>query len=178
MHYGLTLIVSDYRRRSLLGVRFWASQRLLENALRRAGAPLQGTWAMHAYLRLLGANLGAWATFRMTNSLLVPDMLDVRAGAHVGDAANLVATYAADADTVVVGRIELGQQVCVPAPNASLRCILCLGHKSARLLMLVYSELRYCENSLRFCEPVPAGSAYQMALLRFTHWKNLKHHSI
>ena len=91
-------------------MRFWASQRLLENALRRAAAPLQGTWAMHAYLRALGANLGTWATFRMTNAPLAPDMLVVGPGAHVGDAANLVASYAADADTVVVGRIELGQQ--------------------------------------------------------------------
>jgi hypothetical protein len=102
------------RRRSLLGVRFWASQRALEGAMRRAAGPLLGTWAMRAYLRALGARLGAWATIRMTNLQLVPDMLDIGEGAHVGDAANLCASYALDAETVVVGRIEMGAQARLP----------------------------------------------------------------
>ncbi len=84
--------------------------------MRRAAGPLLGTWAMRAYLRALGARLGAWATIRMTNLQLVPDMLDIGEGAHVGDAANLCASYAVDAETVVVGRIEMGAQARLPAP--------------------------------------------------------------
>ena len=125
-------------------MRFWASQRLLDIALRRAGAPLQGTWAMHAYLRALGAKLGAWATFRMTNALLVPDMLDVRAGAHVGDAANLVARYSADADTVVTGCIELGQQVLIPGLLGSLHWVFKALGESARFTCFVAASRRCC----------------------------------
>ena len=108
------------RRHSLLGVRFWASQRLLENALRRAAAPLQGTWLMCMYLRALGAKIGAWATLRMTNPALAPDMLVVGAGVHVGDAANLVAAHALDAETILVGRIELGSQARHLQPSPAL----------------------------------------------------------
>ncbi len=111
----------------MLGVRFWASQRLLENALRRAAAPLQGTWLMRAYLRALGAKIGAWATFRMTNPALAPDMLVVGAGAHVGDAANLVAAHAIDAETVLVGRVELGPQA------RHLQALCCPGEPCPKL---------------------------------------------
>ena len=120
-------------------MRFWASQRLLENALRRAAAPLQGTWLMRAYLKALGAKIGAWATFRMTNLMLTPDMLVVGAGAHVGDAANLVPSYAADAETIVVGRIELGQQARGPGPN--LRVV---THPCTLLWGMGFAPVRPC----------------------------------
>ena len=144
---ALRSLPAGCRRHSLLGVRFWASQRLLDTAMRRAAAPLQGTWAMRAYLRALGAKIGAWATFRMTNVLLAPDMLVVGPGAHVGDAANLVASYAADADTVVVGRVELGQQARVPALFRHL--VLRFRPGDCSRCMLVECELGECAKAGR-----------------------------
>lgn len=49
-------------------MRFWASQRLVENAFRRFVAYAQGTWLTSVWLRCLGAKVGSWATFRFCNA--------------------------------------------------------------------------------------------------------------
>ena len=48
-------------------MRFWASQRLVENAFRRFVAYAQGTWLISIWLRCLGAKIGSWVTFRFCN---------------------------------------------------------------------------------------------------------------
>lgn len=61
------LPVLCHRRHSWIGVRFWASQRLVENAFRRFVAYAQGTWLISIWLRCLGAKIGSWVTFRFCN---------------------------------------------------------------------------------------------------------------
>ncbi|CAL8464659.1 g4194 [Coccomyxa elongata] len=100
-----------HKRHSWIGVRFWASQRLVENAFRRFVAYAQGTWLVSVWLRCLGARIGSWVTFRFCNVQTAPDMLNIGDGTHVGDMANMVSALAIDADTVMVAPIEIGKQV-------------------------------------------------------------------
>ncbi len=105
-----------HRRHSWIGVRFWASQRLVENAFRRFVAYAQGTWLVSVWLRCLGARIGSWVTFRFCNVQTAPDMLNIGEGTHVGDMANMVSALAIDADTVMVAPIEIGKQVGAIGP--------------------------------------------------------------
>lgn len=62
---------------SSYGVRFWMSQRLVDAAYSSLGFALVGTWGVSAFYSLFGAAVGKWTTFRFSNTLLVPDMLDL-----------------------------------------------------------------------------------------------------
>jgi hypothetical protein len=105
------IAVALRRRHSLFGVRFWLSQRAIEGGYRRFVAYLQGTWAINVYMRLLGAKIGSWVTFRHCNVQTVPDMLHIGDGTHVGDMANMVVSFALDSCSVLVAPIEIGKQV-------------------------------------------------------------------
>ncbi|KAK9904717.1 hypothetical protein WJX75_001194 [Coccomyxa subellipsoidea] len=105
MHAGV------HKRHSWIGVRFWASQRLVENAFRRFVAYAQGTWLISIWLRCLGAKIGSWVTFRFCNCQTAPDMLNIGDGTHVGDMANMVSSLAIDASSMLVAPIDIGKQV-------------------------------------------------------------------
>jgi fatty acid synthase len=66
---------------------------------------------MNAYMKALGATVGPWVTFRVSNIQTVPDMLHLGEGTHVGDMANMVASLALDAASTLVAPIEIGKQV-------------------------------------------------------------------
>lgn len=65
---------------------------------------------MTVYMRALGAGVGSWVTFRYSNVQTAPDMLRIGEGTHVGDLANMVASCALDAGSVLVAPIQIGKQ--------------------------------------------------------------------
>ena len=65
---------------------------------------------MSVYMRALGAKVGTLDTFRYSNIQTAPDMLRIGEGTHVGDLANMVASCALDAGSVLVAPIDIGKQ--------------------------------------------------------------------
>ncbi len=57
-----------------------APQRAVELGYKRFVMLTLGTWGVNAYLRALGARIGAFATIRFGNPILAPDMLDLGRG--------------------------------------------------------------------------------------------------
>ncbi len=69
-----------HQRLSWFGLRFWLAQRAVELGYKRFMMLALGTWGVNAYLRALGARIGAGATLRFGNPILAPDMLDLGRG--------------------------------------------------------------------------------------------------
>jgi hypothetical protein len=68
------------RRCSIYGVRLWASQRFIEQAVRKFVVHAMGTWMFCVWLRALGAKIGSYVTVRFGNALTVPDLLVIGDG--------------------------------------------------------------------------------------------------
>lgn len=91
---------------SELGRRLWLTHALLAGAHAKVGVFLSGTPAAAAYLRALGATLGARASVRGVNAVMDPDLLLVGDAAHLGDCARLLTSVV---DVPRGGRRTVGQ---------------------------------------------------------------------
>ncbi|EIE19942.1 hypothetical protein COCSUDRAFT_58179 [Coccomyxa subellipsoidea C-169] len=99
-----------HRRLSEYGLRFWLAQRAVEMGYKRFAIMCMGTWAINVYLRAMGAKIAKEVNIRFGNMMLTPDMLDIAEGVHIGDTANILTSMALDADRVLVGKVDIGQQ--------------------------------------------------------------------
>ncbi|EIE19938.1 hypothetical protein COCSUDRAFT_44339 [Coccomyxa subellipsoidea C-169] len=108
-----------HRRLSEYGLRFWLAQRAVEMGYKRFAIMCMGTWAINVYLRAMGAKIAKEVNIRFGNMMLTPDMLDIAEGVHIGDTANILTSRALDADRVLVGKVDIGQQASAE-PGADL----------------------------------------------------------
>lgn len=61
-------------------MQLWAAQRFIDQAVKKFIFHGLGAWAFSAWLRVLGAKIGSYVTFRYCNALNVPDMLNLGDG--------------------------------------------------------------------------------------------------